>query len=213
MKIFDISVPITTEMPIWPGDPKVETTQISAIANGDIANISTVFMGVHTGTHIDAPKHFIDSGITVEEIPMNKLVGEALVIQIDQNVKVITENVLKTIPAINILEKTKKVLFHTRNSTFWKKYPNQFRQDYVGIDTSGARFLQQFQLDLIGIDYLSIASYEDTELPHQIFLCAGIVLLEGLDLSEVPAGIYQLYCLPLKMSVCEGAPARAILCN
>jgi arylformamidase len=211
MKIIDISIPITPTMPIWPGDELVELTQTSAIAKGDAANISRIAMGVHTGTHIDAPKHFIESGITVDQISLDKLVGKALVLNIDHQVNVISEEILKAHPDIHFLTKEKKVLFKTRNSALWKQHPNEFYQNYVALDTSGANFLQQFQLDLIGIDYLSISTYEVTELPHQILLSAGIILLEGLDLSDVDGRFYQLYCLPLKLSGCEGAPARVIL--
>jgi arylformamidase len=211
MKIIDISVAITTTMPVWPGDPPVDLTQVSEIAKGDSANVSRIAMSVHTGTHIDAPKHFIDTGITVDQIPLNYLIGEALVIEIDPQVNVISEHILKSHPKIHLLAEIKKVLFHTRNSSLWKQYPVDFVQNYVGIDTSGARYLQQFSLELIGIDYLSIASYDDTELPHQILLSGGSILLEGLDLSAVPGGVYKLYCLPLNIPGCEGAPARATL--
>lgn len=211
MKIFDISVPITTTMPVWPGDPPVDLAQVSAISQGDSANVTRMTMGVHTGTHIDAPKHFIVTGITVDQIPLNKLIGEVVVFEIDPAVAVITEHVLKTHPEILRLAETKKVLFHTRNSMVWKHHPAKFVQDYVGIDTSGAQFLQQFNLDLIGIDYLSIAPFDDTERPHQILLSEGTILLEGLNLSGVPGGVYELFCLPLNIPGCEGAPARAIL--
>ncbi len=211
MKIIDISMPITTQMPIWPGDPAVELTQIASISNGDIANISRIAMGVHTGTHIDAPKHFIDHGKTIDQIPFSKLIGEVLVIEIDKEVTMISEHVLKTNPATCLLNKIKKVLFRTRNSSLLRPFQDSFNQDYVALDTSGAQFLKNLQLDLIGIDYLSIAAFSDTILPHQILLSSEIVLLEGLDLSNAPAGAYQLYCLPLKILNCEGAPARAIL--
>ena len=211
MKIIDISVPITTTMPVWPGDPAVDLTQVSAIAQGDSANVTRMTMGVHTGTHIDAPKHFIDSGMTVDQIPLKKLIGEALVIEIDPAVAVITEHFLKTHPQIHLLAETKKALFQTRNSKYWKQNPAIFVPDYVGIDTSGAQFLRQFGLDLIGIDYLSIAPIGETERPHQVLLSDGIIILEGLNLSRVPGGVYNLFCLPLNISGCEGAPARAIL--
>ena len=213
MKIIDISIPITPTIPIWPGDPQIDLTQISAIINGDSSNITHFAMSVHTGTHIDAPKHFIDSGMTVEQIPFSKLIGEALVIEIDPQVNVISEHILKEHPSIHLLAEINKVLFHTRNSKLWKQCPGDFYQNYVGIDISGARFLQQYNLELIGIDYLSIAPYDDTDRPHQILLSGGSILLEGLDLSDVPGGIFDLYCLPLRIAGCEGAPARAILIN
>ena len=211
MKIYDISVPITPDMPVWPGDPAVDLQQVSVIASGDSANISHLSMSVHTGTHIDAPKHFIDNGNTIGQIPLEKLVGEVLVMQIDDSVNVISALVLKSHPGIDLLEDAQKVLFRTLNSSLWRQSPNEFRQDYIGIDASGAEFLAGLGLDLIGIDYLSIAPYDETLAPHQILLAEDIVLLEGLDLSKVQAGIFELYCLPLKIPGCEGAPARVIL--
>lgn len=211
MKIIDISVPITNTLPVWPGDPSVDLAKVSSITKGDSANVTRITMSVHTGTHIDAPKHFIDSDITVDQIPLKKLIGEVLVIEIDSQFNVISDAVLKTHPEIYQLNQTKKVLFHTRNSRLWKQYPDSFEQKYVGIDTSGARYLQQFNLELIGIDYLSIAPFDDTDLPHQILLSGGSILLEGLDLSDVPGGFYKLYCLPLNILGCEGSPARVIL--
>jgi len=211
MKIYDISVPITPDMPVWPGDPAVDLQQVTAIALGDSANISQLSMSVHTGTHIDAPKHFIDNGNTIGQIPLDKLVGEVLVMQIDHSVNVITDLVLQSHPAFDQLKSTRKVLFRTRNSALWRTSPNDFRTDYVGIDKSGAGLLTSLGLDLIGVDYLSIAPFEETLTPHQALLAEEIVLLEGLDLSKVPPGIYELYCLPINLHGCEGAPARAIL--
>jgi len=211
MKIYDISIPITPTMPVWPGDPPAEITPISAITQGDSVNISQLNMGVHCGTHIDAPKHFIDGGNTVEQIPLEKLIGTVLVLEIDPTVNVITDVILKQHPDINLLKQASKIIFRTRNSSLWHEYPNQFRSDYVGIDSSGATYLSQLHLDLIGIDYLSIAPYEETIEPHRILLTHDIVLLEGLNLSSVPSGIFDLYCLPLKLANCEGSPARVLL--
>ena len=211
MKIYDISIPITPTMPVWPGDPPAEITPISAITQGDSVNISQLNMGVHCGTHIDAPKHFIDGGNTVEQIPLEKLIGTVLVLEIDPTVNVITDVILKQHPDINLLKQASKIIFRTRNSSLWHEYPNQFRSDYVGIDSSGVTYLSQLHLDLIGIDYLSIAPYEETIEPHRILLTHDIVLLEGLNLSSVPSGIFDLYCLPLKLANCEGSPARVLL--
>jgi arylformamidase len=211
MKIFDISVPITPEMPVWPGDPAVDLQQVSAIASGESANITHLSMSVHTGTHIDAPKHFLDHGKTIGQIPFEKLVGEVLVMEIDVSVSVISNLVLQSHPATDRLKGARKVLFRTRNSALWSISPNEFRTDYVGIDKSGAEFLAALGLDLIGVDYLSIAPFDETLAPHQTLLTKDIVLLEGLDLSNIPAGIYELYCLPISLPDCEGAPARVIL--
>ena len=211
MKIFDISLPINPRMAVWPGDPPVKLQQLSAIAHGANANVSQIEMSVHTGTHIDAPNHFIDSGKTIDELPLEKLIGQVLVMEIDHKVDIITESVLEKHPDGDLLKTAKKVLFKTRNSSLWKVHPTEFQSDYVGINKSGASYLAKMTLDLIGMDYLSVTSFTDTVEPHQILLAKGIIMLEGIDLSGVSGGLYQLYCLPLNIEGCDGAPARAIL--
>lgn len=211
MKIFDISMPIRPEMPVWPGDPPVILNRLSAINEGASANTSQIQMCVHTGTHIDAPKHFLDNGKTIDQIPMEKLIGEVVVFHIEDQADVISAAVLQKHPDSKLLSSTQKILFKTRNSLRLHTHPTAFHQDYVGIDTSGAEFLSQFDLDLIGVDYYSVAKFNDTRVPHQIFLRQEIVLLEGIDLTDVPGGRYRIICLPLNIAGCEGAPARVIL--
>ena len=198
-------------MPVWPGDPHVALRTISKIEEGDDATVTEIQMSVHTGTHIDAASHFIESGQTIEEIPFDKLIGEVLVLNIDPSEKSISDHVLKTHLHFEKIIKAKKILFKTRNSKFLHDYPSEFQPDYVGINTSGAEFLAQLDLDLVGVDYLSIAPFNETQRPHQLLLSKEIVLLEGIDLSSVNEGVYQLYCLPLNLVGCEGAPARVIL--
>lgn len=185
--------------------------QVASIHEGDESNVSQIRMSVHTGTHIDAPRHFIEQGKTIDKIPLIRLVGDTLVVKVDDKVNVITAEFLLSHPQIEDIRCARKILFQTRNSLFWQKYPGQFISDYVGIDTSGAHLLASFDLDLIGVDYLSIASFHDLTKPHQILLAKGVILLEGIDLSKVSADIYKLVCLPLKLTGVEGAPVRAIL--
>ncbi len=211
MDIFDISLPISEDMPVWPGDPAVAIRQVSMIENGDSSNVSQIKMSVHTGTHIDAPKHFLNKGKTIDQLVLDKLIGEALVMALDEHVRTISAEVLSNHPQSKLLEHARKVLFKTKNSLYWHSCQSVFQEDYVGIDTSGAEYLAKLDLDLIGVDYLSIATYHDTDVPHQVLLQKEIILLEGIDLSEVTEGIYTLYCLPLLLAGCEGAPARAIL--
>ena len=211
MKIYDISLPITPSMPVWPGDPPTELEYISAISDGEHANVTFLHLCAHTGTHIDAPKHFIDNGKTIEQIPLDKLIGETLVLHIAEEIEVINASVLKAHPLQAQLLKAKKVLFRTRNSSLWSAFPNSFIEDYVGIDASGAAYLAALGMNLIGVDYLSVAPYKATYEPHHILLSQEIILLEGINLSEVPQGTYQMFCLPLKISGSDGAPARAIL--
>jgi len=210
-RIYDISLPITPGMVVWPGDPQVTIRQVSALEKGDESNVSQIRMSVHTGTHIDAPLHFLREGKPIGGIPLEKLVGKALVLVVPDDVAVISRAVLEKHPHLQLLDEIKKVLFKTRNSSSDLAEAIEFDKNYVGLDTSGAQFLSRFALDLIGVDYLSAAAYHDTDRPHEILLAREVVLLEGLDLAEVPAGIYDLYCLPLKLADCEGAPARVIL--
>ncbi len=211
MEIFDISLPIKNEMVVWPGDPPVNLTQISEIIKGEEANISYLQFCVHTGTHIDAPKHYIDEGKTTNLIPLEKCIGEALVVHINPDVDVISEEVLINHPNNMDFTKTKRILFHTRNSNEWTAGSNKFNRSFVAINASGAKYLTELGVVLIGIDYLSVAPFDETLEPHQILLSNEVVLLEGLNLSNIEEGFYQLYCLPLKIIDCDGAPARAIL--
>lgn len=211
MDIYDISLPITESLPVWPGDPPVAIHQIFKIENGDSSNVSQIQMCVHTGTHIDAPNHFLNEGKTIDQLELDKLIGETLVMALDESVRTISAEVLANHLQSKLLKQTRKVLFKTKNSSYWHTHQGIFQEDYVGIDTSGAEYLSKLDLDLIGVDYLSIAAYNDPDMPHQVLLQKEIILLEGIDLSEVPEGMYTLYCLPLLIAGCEGAPARAIL--
>jgi arylformamidase len=211
MRIIDITVPTEAGMVVWPGDPAFALRQVSSIDKGQESNISLIRMSVHTGTHIDAPKHFFDSGMTIDQIPLEKLIGEALVLRIDNAIKTITKDVIKEHPLSERIGKVKKILFHTSNSKIWHNNPGDFQHDYVGIDTTGAEYLAQFDLDLVGVDYLSIAPFVETDAPHKILLSKDVVLLEGIDLSLVEEGFYEIYCLPLLLSSSEGAPTRVIL--
>lgn len=211
MKIYDISLPIHTAMVVWPGDPPVILNKLSEIEKGDPSNITQIRMSVHTGTHIDAPRHFIHDGDTVDQIPLTTLVGEVLVMEIDAAETVISAQILKSHPDRKLLEKATRVLFRTNNSMSEILFQKSFNQHYVGIDTSGAKYLASLNLSLIGVDYLSVATYEETVVPHQVLLSQKIVLLEGINLSQISAGSYQLVCLPLNIIGCEGSPARVIL--
>ena len=195
--IYDISTPISSNMPVWPGDPPVCFRYLSKIEDGDNATVTEVQMSVHTGTHIDAASHFISGAQTIDQIPLHKLIGQVLVLNIDPAEKVINEQVLKLHHLHQEISLVRKILFKTRNSQIWKDSLSTFQTDYVGIDRSGAGYLAQFDLDLIGVDYYSIAPFTETREPHVILLGKEIVLLEGINLSSVPEGYYQLYCLPL----------------
>jgi len=211
MRIHDISVPISKSLPVWLGDPQPVVRQLQTIREGDSSNVSLIQMSVHTGTHIDAPRHFLESGKTIDNIPLDKLIGQTLVIKLPDSVDSISKDILESYHNISMLKKTKKVLFRTRNSSLWHQYKNAFQKNFVGIDASGASFLAGLNLDLIGVDYLSVAPYSDSTRPHRILLAKEIVLLEGIDLTDIPEGLFTLYCLPILIEGCEGSPARAIL--
>ena len=209
MRIYDISLTITPELPVWPGDPAIVLESRSSIAAGDDANVTGMKMGVHTGTHVDAPHHFLDDDPrTVEQMSLKTLTGRTYVLHLPDQVSVISEEILVQ---VEIPPRTRRLLFRTRNSTYWATDPHHFREDFVAIDASGAQYLVDRGVKLIGVDYLSVAPFEAGKPTHEILLKAEIVLLEGLDLSHVDQGRYTLYCLPIKLGGVEGAPARAIL--
>lgn len=208
MRIYDISVTVSAVLPTWPGDPIVKLERVDRIENGADANVSRLDMGVHSGTHVDAPFHFSLDGDTVEQIDLKTLTGRVYVLHLPGEVDLITAQELEK---AEIPPRTRRVLFKTRNSTYWDKYPGEFRRDYVALSTDGAQYLVERGVKLVGVDYLSVAPYQDSIPTHRILLDAGVIILEGLDLTEVSQGRYTLYCLPLKLALTEGAPARAIL--
>ena len=207
MRTYDITLTISPDLPSWPGDPRVELERVRKIEDGSNANVSRVDMGVHTGTHVDAPFHFLQDGITVDQIDLSLLTGRAYVLHLP-DVDVITAPVLEN---AQIPPRTRRVLFKTRNSESWAKEDQDFNTDFVGLSEDGAEYLVKRGVKLVGMDYLSIAPYKKSRPTHESLLKAGVVIVEGLDLSEVSQGRYTLYCLPLKIANSDGAPARAIL--
>ncbi len=208
MKIHDVTLTIQAGMTVWPGDISVELYRKEKIEDGGMANNSNISMGVHTGTHIDSPYHFINHGIKVDQIPLDTLVGPADLIELPDSVEVIDAAIIKS---ISFTPGVKRVLFKTRNSKIWSRSPELFHEDFVGIGADGAQLLVDLGVKLVGIDYLSAAPFTASKLTHDILLGAGMVLIEGLDLSKVSPGTYTLACLPLKLKDTDGAPARVIL--
>ncbi len=209
MRTYDITIPIYPQMPVWPGDPPIQMQRISKMETGAVANVTQISMTVHAGTHIDAPYHFLGGETaTVEQLPLNLLTGRAYVLHIADDISLITADVLKK---SEIPPRTRRVLFRTRNSHLWEKKQEEFQKDFVALSPDGAQFLIDRGIILVGIDYLSIAPFEDGAPTHTLLLEAGIIIVEGLDLSQVSQGRYSLYCLPLKLVGADGAPARAIL--
>ncbi len=208
MKIHDISLPISPKLPVWPGDPAVVLEQVSSMDAGAHDNVSRLACGVHTGTHVDAPHHFLNDHRTVENLALNVLVGPANVVQIAEDVKVVSAEVLEEAA---IPDGTERLLLKTHNSQLWERGEMEFHADFVGISADGADWLVQHAIKLIGIDYLSVAPYKQSIPTHRTLLRAGMIIVEGLDLSGVEPGAYSLYCLPLKLAGSDGAPARVIL--
>lgn len=209
MPIYDLSLSISDTLPVWPGDPRVKIDRVASLEAGDIANVSRIEMGVHTGTHVDAPYHFMGGGTkTVEELSLETMVGGTQVIQLPDEITEIDADILKN---AGIYPDTKRLLIRTRNSMFWEMGNTEFDTSYTAIKPDGAKFLVERNLQLVGVDYLSVALYEDQTPTHRILLGAGIVIIEGLNLSKVPPGNYDLFCLPLKISGADGSPARVIL--
>ncbi len=192
-------------MVVYESDPGVEIAPRLEIARGDTANVSLLSMGSHTGTHVDAPAHFIEGGATVESLPLDSLIGPALVAEVGCE-RLIGRRDLEPL----LLGGQSRLLLKTRNSALWAA--GGFSRDFVALDLEGARYLTERGLRLIGIDYLSIEAFHSPDHPvHRHLLGAGVVILEGLDLSRVAPGVYELVCLPLPVRGIDGAPCRAVL--
>jgi arylformamidase len=208
MRILDISVPISPTLPVWPGDSAIVLEQFRAISKGDSSTDSRLACSVHAGTHVDAPAHFIENGATVEQLPLDVLIGKATVVE-RLNDNIITPEIIE---AQTLSAETERLLFKTKNSALWTDPAHQFNPDFVALSAESARWIVNQGIKLVGIDYLSIQMFKDIEpMTHRILLEAGIIILEGLNLQEVSPGEYQLFCLPLKLAGSEGAPARAVL--
>ena len=208
MTIHDISLTLSPDLPTWPGDPPLELARFESMDKGAHNNVSRISSSVHLGTHVDAPRHFINDGRTIEQLPLDVLTGPCYVVQLPDAVAAITAKVLAQ---TEITSEMKRVLFRTSNSHFWARGESKFQTEFVAITEDGAEWLVARGVQLVGMDYLSVAPYGDSVPTHLVLLEAGIVVVEGLNLSKVMRGFYDLYCLPLKIAGCDGAPARAIL--
>ena len=208
MTIYDISLTISPSLPTWPGDPALELEQIESMDKGSSANVTHISAAVHLGTHVDAPHHFLNDGRTVEQLPLSILTGPCYVVQLPDGVEAITAEVLER---MELTFDFKRVLFGTRNSHLWAKGETKFQTDFVAITEDGAEWLVERGVQLVGVDYLSVAPFGDATATHTVLLKAGVVIVEGLNLSQISRGFYDLYCLPLKIAGSDGAPARAIL--
>jgi arylformamidase len=207
MKIHDISLTLSPELPVWPGDPAIHLQRAQSMDNGDMCNVTRMDISVHTGTHVDAPFHFINDEKTVESLDLNILNGPATVIEIPDEVAEITAEHLADLPDCE------RVLFKTRNSKHWAENNPAFDTHFVGLHESASVLLVTRGVKLVGIDALSVAPFDAPEPTHQILLGASIIIVEGLNFTDIEPGEWQFHCLPLKIAGSDGAPARAILCR
>ena len=204
-KIYDISLTIYPGMLAWPGQPQVEIDTVKSIAQGGSSNVLLLHIGTHTATHVDAPRHFIPGAPGVDSISPEVLIGPARLLQLPE-VHLIDRSLLEGLE----LKGVERLLFGTRNSALLKQ--ESFEQDYAAISEDAAHYLVDMGIKLVGIDYLSVEKYHNESRPvHHILLRAGVVIIEGLDLTEVPPGDYELLCLPLKIKDSDGSPARVFL--
>ena len=205
-RIHDISLPIAHGGLVYPGNPPIEITAQQAVARGGSSNVSALAFGSHTGTHVDAAKHFFDDGQTVDALPLERLIGRAVVVEVAPDVDAVAAELLRAAP----LAGHTRVLIKTRNSGY--NTEPAFRRDYTYLAPDGAEYLADQGVVLVGVDYLSVEQFHSGHhRTHRTLLAREVVIVEGLALAAVPAGEYQLICLPLRLAGLDGAPARAVL--
>lgn len=206
-KIYDVSAPVRDGGLIYPGNPEIHIELQQAIAKGAGANVSHVDFGSHTGTHVDAARHFFDDGQTVDQIPLETLMGPAVLLEFDNQVMSVGKAELEP----HDLTGAERVLLKTRNSGYLTQDP-AFHKDFTFLAPDGAEYLASLGVKLVGIDYLSIEQFHSGHhRTHRTLLERAIVIVEGLNFVDVPAGRYEFRCLPLRLEGCDGAPARAVL--
>jgi arylformamidase len=205
MKLIDVSVPLDAQLPTYPHNTPFTLEPIKRMARGDSSNVSTLHMSAHTGTHVDAPRHFFDEGAGTEALPLELLVGRTRVIEIESRTGVAAED----LASIDLSDDI-RLLIKTHNSRLWGS--PEFHTDYVGVTESGARHLVEHGIKVVGVDYLTVEVFKNPGAPaHRVLLGAGTIVIEGLDLRDVDPGIYEMFCLPLRVVGSDGAPARVVL--
>ncbi|MCL5673435.1 MAG: cyclase family protein [Deltaproteobacteria bacterium] len=203
---IDVSLTVEDGMVHWPKDPEVIIKQFSSIKNGDAANNTHLSFGTHTGTHIDAPRHFYEDGIGIDKIKLEALTGECSVIEVPEKYEAITEDFLK----MQNINNGGRILFKTKNSKIISRDKN-FHEDYVYVASDAAKYMVEKGIILVGVDYLSVEGYGKGHETHRTLLGAGVVIIESLYLEQVEPGNYKLIAFPIKIKDSDGAPARVIL--
>lgn len=207
MHVYDITVPLGPGTPIWDGGTAPRIDRIFSLDAGDFGNVTSLAMGSHSGTHTDAPSHFVAGAWAIDQLPLERLVGPVVVVEHKGADHIAGED----LAAMAGLVGAKRVLFKTRNGQLWES--GKFEPNFVALTAEAAAWLVQHGVEFVGIDYLGIEPYEagDEAPVHRLLMEAGVVILEGADLREVPPGEYLLVCAPMKLVGCEGAPTRAFL--
>jgi len=204
-KFIDVTVPLSAELPTFPGDPPFQMDATHRMGGGDSYNVSRMTLGTHAGTHVDAPFHFIEGGSTVDELVLEILIGKVRVVDLLGKDSVERAD----LEALDLREDL-RVLLKTRNSGLLRQ--PTFQEDYVYLSPDAATYLAQVGIKLVGFDYLSIEKLGSRDYAaHKALLEAGVVIVEGLDLSEIEPGEYDMVCLPLRIAGADGSPARVVL--
>ena len=203
---IDVSVPLKSGMVHWPDNPPVRIERMLDMDRGDVANVSTITFGSHTGTHMDAPIHFLRDGEGMDRMPLGATMGRARVIEI-QDPSSVKPGELEA----HKVGRGERVVFKTKNSTrrWWEE---DFIEDFVYVSQEAGRYLADRGVRTVGVDYISVGGFhEDGPETHQALLGAGIWIIEGLDLTGIEPGEYDLICLPIKVKDGDGSPARALM--
>lgn len=207
MTYYDVSIPLQNGLPVWPGDDPPQFGTYAQISAGDPVNCTRLACSAHTGTHVDAPRHLFNDGGAVDALELSRLIGPARVLALEGQ-RLLDRRALQNCD----FGGCRRVLFKTDNSRLWKEPAHVFEPDFVSLTADGAQFLVEQSVDLVGIDYLSIDCFDNAALDaHKILLRRGIIVIENVNLLEVPAGDYELICLPLRLAGADGAPARVVL--
>jgi arylformamidase len=204
MKLIDVSVPLDATLPTYPGNTPFTLEATQRIAQGGSSNVSAIHMSAHAGTHVDAPRHFFDERGGVDSLSLEMLIGRTRVVEVTS----------RRIDAEDLqpfdLSEDVRVLVKTHNSRLWGDA--RFHADFVGVSESGAQYLIDRGVKLVGVDYLSVEIYKAPGKPaHHILLGHGAIVIEGLNLRDVAPGVYDMFCLPLRVVGSDGAPARVVL--
>ena len=205
-RFLDVSVPLAAGIPTYPGNTPFQFEPVKRLAQGDSANVSRMVIGTHAGTHVDAPLHFFDGGAAADALALDLLIGRARVVDLPRRGGITADDL-----AAAGLREDLRVLFKTPNSAYWNG-GGAFRPDYTHVTESGARYLVEQGVKVVGVDYLSVEEFKKPGAPaHRALLSQGVVIIEGLNLSDVEPGMYEMYCLPLRVAGADGAPARVVL--